>query len=182
MFTVPCRSPPRIVARTIAYPIRFLPFRAATSALAGRSWQEPRHVRLGMVLAVRRVVQEQSRTLFIFFGPASSSRLPGDGGGPVRSSGTVPSSQTVARTFAYLIQLFFREIARLSIQQPGGTQYQGCCEVWYGSTPRPGLCCRSGRSRAFPTRSWRVNSSRYRFDRCFPRLRSFRTSSALLAT
>ena len=114
-----------IVARTIAYPIRFF-FPPSSDERSGRK-----------ILARARHVR------------------------PYGTGGLAECCKNICVPYP----IFFREIARLSIQQPGGTQCLRCYDVGYGSTPRRGLSCRSGWSRAFPTTSWQANPSRYRFDR-----------------
>ena len=165
-FRVRCHLATRIVARTIAYPIRFFFFRASTRALAGIPWQEP-PVRDGSVWhrCPRRVLQEQLRTLLIF-SPSIQERAAGRRwrGPTVHGSGMAPGSQTVARTFAYLIQFFFRWIARPSSQQPGGTQCECCYHVRYGPTAVEGWLLTAIGPGPFRPRVWQVNPSRYRFD------------------
>ena len=113
----------------------------------------------------RRVLQEQLRTLLIF-SPSIQERAAGRRwrGPTVHGSGMAPGSQTVARTFAYLIQFFFRWIARPSSQQPGGTQCECCYHVRYGPTAVEGWLLTAIGPGPFRPRVWQVNPSRYRFD------------------
>lgn len=107
-FRVRCHLPPGLLQEHLRTLFDFSSFEHSTGALAGRSWQEPPgHGRLGMALAPSQVLQEQSRTLFIFSPSIQERAAERRWRGPsVQGSGMAPGSQTVARTFAYLIQFF----------------------------------------------------------------------------
>jgi hypothetical protein len=131
LFPVPCRSPPGLLQEQLRTLFDFFAFRASTSALAGRAWQEHRHVRLGMVLAASQSVARTFAYLVHFFlSPASSRRLPGDGGAPLRVAPVWCRARRLWQEHLRTLFNFFSPgIARASIQQAGGTNCQRCCDV-----------------------------------------------------
>ena len=138
LFPVLCRSRRRLLQEQLRTLFNFfLPFRASTSGLAGRFWQEPGQVRLGMVLAASQSVARTFAYLVHFFlSPASSSNPAGDGGGARCAPPVWYRAGRLLQEHLRTLSNFFPRDCSAEYQQPGGTQYQGCCEFGYGSTPR----------------------------------------------
>jgi hypothetical protein len=149
----------------VPYSIFFCPSEHRRAVWQGDSGKSP--VRFGWVWYWRphRVLQEHLRTLFIFFlaqHPAATRLETVEGPAARLRYGT--GLADCCKNICVPYPIFFREIARLSTNSQAAPNTR--VVVSLGTVPRlGGLFCRSGWSRAFPTRSWQVNPSRYRFDR-----------------